>query len=79
VIDDSIGKTLVFASTLDEEIKGKLKNGGNREAAHLIGKLIGQRAVEKDIKKVVFDRGGYLYHGRVKEVADGAREAGLEF
>jgi len=79
VIDDSIGKTLVSASTLDEEIKGKLKNGGNKEAAHLTGKLIGQKAVEKDIKKVVFDRSGYLYHGRVKEVADGAREAGLEF
>lgn len=79
VIDDSIGKTLVSASTLDEEIKGKIKNGGNKEAAHLIGKLVGQRAVEKKITKVVFDRGGYLYHGRVKELADGAREAGLEF
>lgn len=79
VIDDVTGTTLVSASTLDEAVKGKLKYTGNKEAAHEVGKLVGNKAVEKGIKKVVFDRGGYLYHGRVKELADGAREAGLEF
>lgn len=79
IIDDTTGTTLVAASTLDEAIKGKLTYGGNKEAAKEVGKLIGQKAVEKGIKQVVFDRGGYLYHGRVKELAEGAREAGLEF
>ncbi len=79
VIDDVTGTTLVSASTLDEAVKGKLAYTGNKEAAHEVGKLVGNKAVEKGIKKVVFDRGGYLYHGRVKELADGAREAGLEF
>lgn len=79
VIDDTTGTTLVAASTLDEAIKGKIANGGNKAAAREVGKLIGQKAIEKGIKKVVFDRGGYLYHGRVKELAEGAREAGLEF
>jgi large subunit ribosomal protein L18 len=79
VIDDTTGTTLVAASTLDEAIKGKIANGGNKAAAKEVGKLIGQKAIEKGIKKVVFDRGGYLYHGRVKELAEGAREAGLEF
>lgn len=79
VIDDTTGATLVSASTLEASLKGKLKNGGNREAAKEVGKLIAQKSLEKDIKKVVFDRGGYIYHGRVKELADGAREAGLEF
>lgn len=79
IIDDTTGSTIVAASTLDEAIKGKLAYGGNKEAAKEVGKLIGQKAVEKGIKQVVFDRGGYLYHGRVKELAEGAREAGLEF
>ncbi|MDD4495181.1 MAG: 50S ribosomal protein L18 [Eubacteriales bacterium] len=79
VIDDTSGTTLVSASSLEASLKGKLKNGGNRDVAKEVGKLVAQKALEKDIKKVVFDRGGYIYHGRVKELADGAREAGLEF
>lgn len=79
IIDDTIGNTLVTASTLDKSIKGTLKSRGNKEAAKAVGKSIAELAVQKDIKKVVFDRGGYLYHGRVKELADAAREAGLEF
>ena len=73
VIDDQSGQTLVSASTI------KLKTGGNVAAAKEIGKSVAEKAVEKGIKKVVFDRGGYLYHGRVKALADAAREAGLEF
>lgn len=79
VIDDSTGNTLVAASTLDEALKGKLNFGGNKNAAKEVGKLIAQKAIDKGIKLVVFDRGGYLYHGRIKELAEGAREAGLEF
>lgn len=79
IIDDSAGVTLVAASTLDEALKGKDVNGSNKNAAKEVGKLIAQKAIDKGIKKVVFDRGGYLYHGRVKELADGAREGGLEF
>jgi len=79
IIDDSTGNTLVSASTLDAALKGKVANGGNKEAAKEVGKLIAAKAIEKGIKKVVFDRGGYIYHGRVKELADAAREAGLEF
>jgi len=79
IIDDSQGVTLVAASTLDEALKGKIEYGGNKEAAAEVGKLIAQKAFDKGIKKVVFDRGGYLYHGRVKELAEAAREAGLEF
>jgi large subunit ribosomal protein L18 len=79
VIDDQSGTTLAFASSLDPEIKSKAKNGGNTETARLVGKLIAQRAQEKGIKRVVFDRGGNLYHGRVAAVAEGARESGLEF
>jgi large subunit ribosomal protein L18 len=75
VIDDQTGETLVSASTLAL----KAKTGGNVAAAKEIGKAIAERAVEKGVKKVVFDRGGYLYHGRVKALADAAREAGLEF
>jgi large subunit ribosomal protein L18 len=75
VIDDQRGETLVSASTLSL----KLKSGGNLAAAKEIGKAVAKKAVEKGIKKVVFDRGGYLYHGRVKALADAAREAGLEF
>jgi large subunit ribosomal protein L18 len=75
VIDDSQGVTLVSAST----VASKAKTGGNVAAAKEIGKLIAERAKEKGISKVVFDRGGYLYHGRIKALADAAREAGLEF
>lgn len=77
IIDDVKGVTLVSASTLEKSFEGV--NGGNCSAAKEVGKLIAQRAAEKGIKNVVFDRGGYIYHGRVKELADGAREAGLEF
>lgn len=79
VIDDATGITLVAASTIDTELKGQLKSGGNVEAAKVVGTLVGQRAVEKGIKAVVFDRGGFVYHGRVKALADAAREAGLDF
>ena len=76
LIDDSKGNTLVSASSVE---KGKRANGGNLAAAKSIGKLVAERAKEKGIQKVVFDRGGYIYHGRVKALADAAREAGLEF
>jgi large subunit ribosomal protein L18 len=75
LIDDSNGSTLVSAST----VAGKIKAGGNVAAAKEVGKLVAERAQEKGIKKVVFDRGGYLYHGRIKALADAAREAGLDF
>ena len=76
LIDDVNGVTLVSASSMDKEFEGQ---GGNKEAAKKVGQLVGKRAVEKGIETVVFDRGGYLYHGRVKELADGARESGLKF
>lgn len=79
LINDENGTTLVAASTLSPELKGKLENGCNIEAAKAVGNLIGKAALEKGIKEVVFDRAGYLYHGRVKALADGAREAGLDF
>ncbi len=78
VIDDSTGKTLVAASTAQGKNSAK-KTGGNVASAKEVGKLIAERAKEKGVKKVVFDRGGYLYHGRIKALADAAREAGLEF
>ena len=78
VIDDVAASTLVSASSLDAELKGKA-NGGNKEGAEEVGKLVAKRALDAGITKVVFDRGGNLYHGRVKALADGAREAGLEF
>ena len=76
IIDDEAGVTLVAASSLDKEIEGY---GGNKDAAKEVGKLVAKRALEKGIKTVVFDRGGYIYHGRVAELAEGAREGGLEF
>ncbi len=79
IIDDSKGVTIVSASTVESAIKGSVKSGGNIEAAKEVGKLIAQRAVEKGLKLIVFDRGGYVYHGRVKELADAARAEGLEF
>ena len=77
IIDDDKGITLVSASTLEKELK--ITNGGNVEAAKKIGELIAKRAKDAKITKVVFDRGGYLYHGRVKALAEAARENGLEF
>src|SRR5271156_5134808 len=79
IIDDKAGKTLVAASTLEEDLRKKLKTGANKEAAKTIGTLIAERAKKAGIEEVVFDRGGYLYHGRVKELAEAAREAGLSF
>lgn len=79
IIDDINGKTLAAASSLDQQIKDQVNYGGNKEAAKLVGTLIAQRALEKSIEEVVFDRGGYIYHGRVRELAEGAREAGLKF
>ena len=76
MIDDVKGVTLASASTLDKEFNGY---GGNKEAAREVGKLIAKRAAEKGITEVVFDRGGNIYHGRVKELAEGAREGGLKF
>ncbi|MDL1955970.1 MAG: 50S ribosomal protein L18 [Candidatus Desulfofervidus auxilii] len=80
IIDDTKGITLVAASTLDPEIRDKVKElKGKIAKAEVVGKLIAKRALEKGIKKVVFDRNGFLYHGRVKAVAEGAREGGLDF
>lgn len=79
IIDDVNRTTLVAASTLDKELKGSLPATGNKEAAQKVGELVAKRALAKGIEEVVFDRSGYLYHGRVKALADGAREAGLKF
>ncbi len=79
VIDDVNGTTLVSASTLEKDIKAELKNTDDIEAAIKVGDVVAKRALEKGIKAVVFDRGGYIYHGKVKALADAAREAGLEF
>ena len=79
IIDDTKGITLVAASTMDPALKGQLEEVDKKGAAKLVGKLIGERALAAGIKNVVFDRGGYVYTGRVANVADGAREAGLEF
>jgi large subunit ribosomal protein L18 len=82
VIDDLSGKTLVSASTVDASLKGtfvKGVSGGNLKGAEAIGKAIAERSIEKGIKRVVFDRSGFLYHGRIRAVADAARKAGLEF
>ena len=80
VIDDQKGVTLAQASTLDSEVRGKLEGAsGNKAAARLVGETIGARAQEKGLSSVVFDRGGYIYHGKIKEVAEGARSKGLDF
>lgn len=79
LIDDEKGITLASASTLDKELRDKVGNGGTVEAARQVGELIARRAKEKGVAKVVFDRGGYLYHGRIQALADAAREGGLEF
>jgi large subunit ribosomal protein L18 len=79
VIDDGAGKTVAAASTLDTDLKGALPKGSDTAAAQAVGKLVAERAIKAGVKEVVFDRGGYLYHGRVKALADAAREAGLNF
>ena len=79
IIDDTNRVTLVAASSLDEAVKGAVNHTGNKEAAKLVGEMVAKKAVEKGITEVVFDRGGYIYHGRIKELAEGAREAGLKF
>ena len=79
IIDDVKGVTVAAASTLDKEVRSNLKKTSTTEAASFIGKLIAERAVKTGVNEVVFDRGGYIYHGRVKALADAAREAGLKF
>ena len=79
VIDDVNGRTVASASSLDKDLKGKLKTGGDKEAAVEVGKLVAQRAQAAGVETVVFDRGGYMYHGRIKALADAAREGGLSF
>ena len=79
IIDDVNGVTLVSASSVDKDLKAEIGYGGNKAAAAKVGKAVAEKAASKGIKEVCFDRGGYLFHGRVKELADAAREAGLEF
>ena len=79
IIDDASGKTLVAASSLEKDMRTNLKTGADKAAAAAVGKLVAERAVKAGLKKVVFDRGGYLFHGRIKALADAAREAGLNF
>ena len=79
IIDDTVGNTLVSASTLQKDIKAELEKTNDVDAAAYVGKVVAERALEKGIKTVVFDRGGYIYHGVVKELAEAARAAGLEF
>jgi large subunit ribosomal protein L18 len=79
VIDDDKGTTIVAASSLSPDLSDKIKNGGNIAAAEAVGKLVAERALAKGIKQVVFDRGGHVYHGRIKALAEAARKAGLDF
>jgi len=79
LIDDTRGETLVAASSLEKDLRGSLKTGADRQAAKAVGARLAERAVAKGLKNVVFDRGGYLFHGRVQALADAAREAGLNF
>ena len=79
IIDDTVGNTLVSASTLQKDVKANLEKTNNVDAAAYLGKVIAERAVEKGIKDVVFDRGGFIYHGKIQALADAAREAGLNF
>jgi large subunit ribosomal protein L18 len=79
VIDDGAGRTLASASTLDKDLRGTLKTGADKDAASAVGKLVAERALAAGVKEVVFDRGSYLYHGRVKALAEAAREGGLAF
>ncbi len=79
VIDDSIGQTLAAASSLEKTVRESSEAKNKLNAANAVGKIVGQRALEKGVKKIVFDRNGFLYHGRIKAVSEGAREAGLKF
>lgn len=79
IIDDAKGETLVSASSLEKDLRSSLKTGADTDAAKVIGKLVAERAAEKGVTAVVFDRGAYIYHGRVKALAEGAREGGLQF
>ena len=79
IIDDTVGNTLVSASTLQKDVKANLEKTNNVDAAAYLGKVIAEKAIEKGIKDVVFDRGGFLYHGKIQALADAAREAGLNF
>ena len=79
VIDDAKGRTLAAASTLEKDLRGAIKTGANKDAAKAVGKLVAERALKAGVKEVVFDRGSYIYHGRVKALADAAREGGLSF
>ena len=79
IIDDAKGATIVSASTLEKEVRDQIKKSSNIEAASFIGKLVAERAIKAGVSEVIFDRGGYIYHGRVKALADAAREAGLKF
>lgn len=79
IIDDKAGRTLASASTIDKDLREGLKTGADRTAAEAVGKLVAERAKKAGVTSVVFDRGGYIYHGRVKALAEGAREGGLEF
>jgi large subunit ribosomal protein L18 len=79
IIDDAKGHTVAAASSLEKDMKGKLKTGADKAAATAVGKLLAERAVQAGVKAVVFDRGGFKYHGRIKALADGAREGGLSF
>jgi len=79
VIDDQAGRTMVAASSLSPDLRATIKNGGNLPAAEAVGKLVAEKALAKGLKAVVFDRGGHVYHGRIKALADAARKAGLDF
>jgi large subunit ribosomal protein L18 len=79
IIDDATGRTIAAASTLDKDLKGSVKSGSTAEAAAAVGKLVAERGKAANVDAVVFDRGGYLFHGRVKALADAAREGGLQF
>ena len=79
IIDDTVGNTLVSASTLQKDVKAELEKANNVEAAAYLGTVIAKKAIEKGITSVVFDRGGFIYHGKIKALADAAREAGLNF
>ncbi len=79
IIDDAKGRTLVAASTVEKDLRGRVAGMKKAEQAHVVGQVLAERAIAQGIKQVIFDRGGYLYHGRVKSLADGARAGGLEF
>ena len=79
IIDDTVGKTLVSASTVDKEVKAELEKTNNVDAAAYVGTVVAKKALEKGIKEVVFDRGGFIYQGKIQALADAAREAGLDF